>query len=724
MAFFSGANNVVFVNNCQNLQNLTITLLVTEDLVTVDSGGFSLQLNCYPQPGLIPQGQQLPEQEVGDLSLTWFQYLVIVQNGYSFEIQYWSTNAKGYAAGQPWPPGYNPSPPGTTPWLPVFPNTALFGGFGSSSSSALPAGSVIEIQLPTDANGNVVGANFSVTDPSGNVSSSPPQNFPAGAQFPIYGFQLDLVAPPSSFCTFTSGAGTLTYSVSAGTLSIQSGGNTCSSTQPGTGEDSNAVYGAPTPSTGSTISQSFNVAPMGMAFAFDKSTFGQDEVTQAPTWGAAYWLSVGGFPNSALGFNSPSDLNSQPNPVPTVTAAINASLNPGLSQNQLTTIAANLPVVNTFGPAPVLATDNTLGTNYQTFMYPFTISFPNENAFNALNKGQVAIVTLTAKMSVQVPDANAPSGATTTPFPMSCQANIELAKGEDPFLFDLNPADPQAFPSWLSFDLRLFQVTPSQSHQMFSVPNPTDASGAIPYIRQVLNHLNNPSLITNGDTFDTLKQDEEGSAIVFFPNDEAFVPAFNFAVARVRIRSSITTTVGPVRVFFRLFNAASTVSNFTDVATNEGTYRWGTNGTPGHKIPLLGIQGGFLGFGAEYVTVPCFATERVNLTSPANMNTQTDPPNAVMITTAAGTRVDTYFGCWLDVNQTTPFLIPEPSPLQSQWDGPWTGTESLNGVVAAAPHQCLIAEIRFDDTPIPNGATTATSDKLAQRNIAWLGVQP
>src|SRR5581483_12120187 len=100
---------------------------------------------------------------------------------------------------------------------------------------------------------------------------------------------------------------------------------------------------------------------------------------------------------------------SQPNPVPTVTAAINAALNPGLSQNQLTTIAANLPVVNTFGPAPVLATDNTLATNYQTFMYPFTISFPNENAFNALNKGQVAIVTLTAKMSVQVPDANAPS---------------------------------------------------------------------------------------------------------------------------------------------------------------------------------------------------------------------------------------------------------------------------------------------------------------------------
>lgn len=86
--------------------------------------------------------------------------------------------------------------------------------------------------------------------------------------------------------------------------------------------------------------------------------------------------------------------------------------------------------------------------------------------------------------------------------------------------------------------------------------------------------------------------------------------------------------------------------------------------------------------------------------------------------------MDTYFGCWLDVNVTTPFLIPTPPLAQPLWDGPWPGTESLNGVVAVAPHQCLIAEIRFDDTPIPIGATTATSDKLAQRNIAWLGVQP
>jgi hypothetical protein len=148
----------------------------------------------------------------------------------------------------------------------------------------------------------------------------------------------------------------------------------------------------------------------------------------------------------------------------------------------------------------------------------------------------------------------------------------------------------------------------------------------------------------------------------------------------------------------------------------------GTNGSPGHKIPLLGVE--TIAGSLEYVTVPCFAWARVNATGPVDMNTQTDPPNAVSITTSAGAEVDTFFGCWLDVNQTTQFLIPTPPSSPSHWDGPWTGTESLNGAIAVAPHQCLVAEIRYDDTPIPTGANTSNSDKLAQRNIAWLGVQP
>jgi hypothetical protein len=710
MGFLSSNNNANLVDNCQNLQNLTVTLDVTEDLVTLGNTGFSLQVNSYPQPASQSQGQ----------TLNWFQYIIyVLQNSLWYEIQYWAVGSSS------WPPGYTPNP-NTTPWLPALPSDYFLTQFGSVSNNQIPAGSVMQIQLANDSSGNVTSATFSVTDPGGNVSSNT-FNFPAGAVYPIYGFQVDIVGPGSGApCSFTSGAGTLTYSVSPGTLSVQDASSRCGGSQPGTAESSNVVYGDVIPASGVTVSQSLYVPAMGMSFNFDKSTFGQDEVQQSATWGSAFWLAVSGFPNSSLGFNSPSDLASaNPGPLASVTASIDPSLNLGLTPTQVATIGNNLPAV-TFGPPPVLAIDNTLGLNFQTFFYPFTISFPNLNAFSALDAHQVAIVTLSAQLTVQVPTGvDAQGNTTTTAVPLSCQANIELAKGEDPYLFNLNPTNPQSYPSWLSFDLRLFHVTPNQSHLMFSVPNPTDASGAIPYIRQVLNNLNNPTLITNGDTFDNaLTQDEGGSAIVFFPNDQSFVPTFNFVVARVRIKSGITTTIGPVRVFFRLFNAASTGCNFTEVGTGEGTYRWGSNGTPGHKIPLLGVQTGFLGLGSDYDTVPCFATDRINLTSPADMKSQTDPPNALMITTAAGQEVDTYFGCWLDVNQSTPFLIPIPPLLQSQWDGPWAGTESLNGVVAVAPHQCLVAEIRFDDTPVPNGATTATSDKLAQRNIAWLGVQP
>ena len=111
----------------------------------------------------------------------------------------------------------------------------------------------------------------------------------------------------------------------------------------------------------------------------------------------------------------------------------------------------------------------------------------------------------------------------------------------------------------------------------------------------------------------------------------------------------------------------------------------------------------------------------MNLTAPADMQTQTDPPNARDLATTPGTEADYYFGCWLDINQPNQKFLPSTPPA-GNFDGPWHGItlHSIQEAIVVAPHQCLIAEIRFDDTPIPNGATSASSDKLAQRNIAWI----
>jgi hypothetical protein len=719
MGFLSGSKNVVLVSQCNNLAGLTWTFQVTEDLVTVGNVGFGLQLNCFPQAGQTFQNQ----------TLDWFQYGLVVGNvsgqvssndqKIGWFVEYWNLNAPAS-----WPPGYTPNPPNTTPGRPVIPNDFTVTSFADVPSNQILAGSILQVQLSTDAGGNITGVTFNYTDPGGTLSSGSYQ-FASNAVFPIYGAQPLLVGPFDGAPTsFSSGGGTFALAVSSGSLGVETA--SCGGyPEPFTFEDSNSIYGAVTPATGSPVTQAVTVAPMTMTFDFEQSTFGLDEVETTPSWNPAYYLEVTGFPNNALGLNTPSDLNSASlSPQPAITVSVDASLNPGLAAAQIATIRNNLPVVSTFAP-PLLATDGTLATNYQTLMYPYNISFPSLSAFSALNAHQVAVITLSAELTVPVPTSGATNAppVTTTPVTVRCQATIELGQGEDPRMEDLLPTSPLAYPSWLSYDLRIFTVTAGQPHDMFSVPTPADASGAVPYIRQVLDNLNNPGQITNGDTFDSaLTQSEDASAIPFLPPQGNDPAQFAFAVARVRIKSSITETIDPVRVFFRLFNAASTVTSFAEVGTAEGTYRWGGNGTPTHKIPLLGVAS--VAGAPEYVTVPCFATERVNLSGPADMNTQTDFPNAVPITTSANAEVDTYFGCWLDVNQTTGFLIPAPPGSPSQWDGPWPGTESLNGAIAVAPHQCLVAEIRFDDTPIAAGANTSNTDKLAQRNIAWLGVQP
>jgi len=248
MAALVGSNNTILFNGCKNLQNLAVKLQVTEDLITLGNNGFSLQLNCQPQPTPTVNGKPL----------NWIQYWIrVTGNSAAWGIQYWSAQKvpKGVT-------GFGFSPPNQgSPLLPPI-NLPL---------NQMPKGSVMKIALVTNSSGNVTSAKFSITDPKGNVSKytypSPPNVLPLCA---IYGFQVDLVAPPSAPpCTFTSGAGILTYSVRPGTLVVQDT-NTCKIAVPtksgfsvikgggqsGTGEQSNAPYGIIKPASGLTVSQS------------------------------------------------------------------------------------------------------------------------------------------------------------------------------------------------------------------------------------------------------------------------------------------------------------------------------------------------------------------------------------------------------------------------------------------------------------------------------------
>jgi hypothetical protein len=453
----------------------------------------------------------------------------------------------------------------------------------------------------------------------------------------------------------------------------------------------------------------FPVPTRSLTFIMDRTTFGQDEVdakepmpTSVASYTPAYWIAVRGILPGDLGL-TPGNLNSPPH-VPSVTP----SFDPALSQAEINAIKNMLNPGQFTGP--VVPEDASVPDEPQDFLFPFTISFTGDQGFKQLASANPPIGSTLVTLQGSVTAAGAQ---------LANSAQIELTTGEDPFFIDVNPHDPTQ-PTWLSFDLRLFKV-PANSVK-FGVPMPGNPAGAPGFITQVIANLNANKGVVGADSFDGLTQDESGSALEFNPTDNHGHKVFNFALARVRILGKTAgATPSPVRVFFRLFQAQSTNSAFNTATT----YRFATDGTPhGRKIPLLGIQNDQHGH-PEYVTIPCFATARNNLTGPADMRNQADPPNAQIITIVPGVEVDHYFGCWLDINQPQQKFLPLSAPAGNV-DGPWTSqwanhiVHSIQDAIIAAPHQCLIAEIRYDDAPVIPNATSATSDKLAQRNIAWI----
>jgi hypothetical protein len=224
--------NAVLVNDCNSLENLTVTLLVTKGLIAAGNTGFSLQLNCDPLSYSTNKG----------VALEYAQYIMGVANDSVWgQIQYWS-----YPTGH----GFN----GHTS------SVQLAGGTGPPNSA--PQGTVMKIALATDPKkANVVTkVTFSVTFP-GTKTIRLPYTFPATALCAIYGFQVDVVAPPSGpTANFTSGAGNLTYAVSPpGTLAVSAVTPPCPNHHKGdfriTSEHSNATYSAVSPPSGPTVGQ-------------------------------------------------------------------------------------------------------------------------------------------------------------------------------------------------------------------------------------------------------------------------------------------------------------------------------------------------------------------------------------------------------------------------------------------------------------------------------------
>jgi hypothetical protein len=384
-------------------------------------------------------------------------------------------------------------------------------------------------------------------------------------------------------------------------------------------------------------------------------------------------------------------------------------------------------VLEGFAPNSVPATGPTLSGTFTTASTNLTVALTAAQPEISTLPSSPQRITYRGTVTFQgtsIATTASPGGlfplAGTQPVPLTLQASflvqgeqfttsitMTLVNGADPYFSNVNPDRHNV--GYLSQDLRVFTVCPGVNNNPISGATPLqpagnnnttqDANAGFNYIQNLINYLDqNFNVPGPNDPFTSFP--DQTSA---FAGDSSVTPTqvnpanatgpgfanYNFAVARVRISGSAnTTTPLPVRVFFRLWVAASYDTDFDPVNTYPSTNDSAT-GLP--RSPLVG---------PTPLTIPFFATGNFSQNNDYSGTTV----NQKTITIGSLGSTWKYFGCFLNVY--SPNNIVNNKTIQQQLVG---------------THHCLVAQIAYDATPLvnPPGAklTTSNTDKLAQRNL-------
>jgi hypothetical protein len=389
----------------------------------------------------------------------------------------------------------------------------------------------------------------------------------------------------------------------------------------------------------------------------ERSTFSQAEATADSNFAGAILVTVDGLkPNQFPGGGVTS----------LAPAAFQVAWAP--------TIAAPLePAGLNFVPTAVDSDDPDLNDRLQriTFTYRVEVTAPAFGYSGNANHVQIDAALTSAAVSGSLTDS----------------AQITLVKSANPFMLDL--ANNNTTP-WLSSDVRVFPVVTGNSLNGVSLPFNASRAQALTFLRNLVSSMSVAE-------FEALSMTQAGSALSPFPLTTSFFPrrVYNFAVARVRLPPT-GASADDVRIFFRIFTSQTTAA-LTYVELPLGTPIQGYKRTTGaNPIALPGTNSA----GSEWLSFPMFSAPR---TSPPE--SQDDDDN-IKDGLAAGS--STFFGALIDNNLSDPYLPPTPAG----------GAEVSLPTLMMGEHQCIVAQIEFAGTPIPNGANPFTSDKLSQRNIA------
>ncbi|MGH6795900.1 MAG: sialidase family protein [Methylocella sp.] len=423
-----------------------------------------------------------------------------------------------------------------------------------------------------------------------------------------------------------------------------------------------------------------------VTFQLHRDHYGQDEIDAArlqpggPVIKTAFWVAVDGFTARELGITGPGSF----------------ALGPTVS------FSPSTGLVNSIAPTSLDSTDPSFSPDtLARFRFGYDINFgPDDSAFTSFS-GQTETVTLTA---------TAFQGITPS------QAQVTFMKQPDPYILQ----GPQTW--WLSNDIRLVQV--AQHDSAFGVTMGTDP---FDFLQKVTAALEAGNGTAGGQTFD-VNTTEDNEVISVAPQTKRggnLVNVYNFAIARVHYQAA-TQPASDVRVFFRLFAANSTATDFhsdTTYSRDPATYPVPPANFGQHTTPTPGVIAG------EYVSIPCFGAVRQDPTQAGAPNSlpqlQFDTPNDRKLPKTGGPIKDFYYGCYLDINGTdgANSMLPQTPPAGNA-NGPWppssgAALEPLRQAFIRNDHQCLVAEIAFDPDPINPGTQPWNSDKLAQRNISW-----
>jgi hypothetical protein len=389
----------------------------------------------------------------------------------------------------------------------------------------------------------------------------------------------------------------------------------------------------------------------------DRSTFSILEVDAQPIGSAvfqnAFYVVYDGFLPSELGdFTMP----------PSISFAYRRS---GAFIPSITAIHADTRFENTDLPADVP----------QKVTFVFNILFSNNSAFGFTDPTEDVIVTAALLQN-------------------QCAANINLIKAPNPYMLD-GPT------SWLSVDLRVFQITEGG----YRATVRQGASGNT-FIQNLLARFNNRTIYPGDELhpFNDIDLDQEDTQLEWLETVGG-KKVFNYAIAKVRYKGPVPTLppadandAKGVKVFFRLFNSAGTAMQYNASTTYTRA------GIGASTISLVGKEGGLIS------SIPFFAAPRVDYAA-ALMSSQSDPLNMQDLPALGNSESVKYFGCWLDFNQPSQVIPIAEDATRA------TSTANLQTSIRGI-HQCLVAEVYSERDPIPLGATPGSNDNLSQRNLA------